>query len=393
MTIETTAQNIAVFRDYQAELSLNTELTDTTIAKYNQILRDFHTWLQDRPISAQAARTFLAELKQNGYSRASIRTYYHAIKPFLQFLGILLALKFRKRRRLPPYHPPDQLTSILTGISARTNNWAKLAERDSLIILVLAFTGLRRSELLNLRPCDTVNNKILVRAGKGDKDRVAHLPNTLAPQLAAYITKHQIKLTDKIFPLSPNRLYVVVKQAATAAGIPDITPHTLRHYFATRLAEKGAQIKSIQELLGHADISTTAIYIDLASTHPDDTVNLLDAEVPTIESVSVSTNQIFKSVKRSRSESLSLSLSNERNSAKKGITKCGSRSKRERPSMSPSTSARLKPSLSTGPASAVSSAWGRDAPTASPASPSAGDIRQSSISTEPRLAGSLESKL
>jgi len=82
--------------------------------------------------------------------------------------------------------------------------------------------------------------------------------------------------TARLFPIHRKRLDTLVKHYALKAGINDVTPHTLRHYFATSLLECGANLRAIQELLGHADISTTAIYLDIIPKHLQNTIALLD---------------------------------------------------------------------------------------------------------------------
>jgi len=285
-TIEAQARDIALLKDYLTELSLsNQDLSPSTLAKYKQCLEYFLSWLQGQPLSAQAVKMFLAELRQQGYKPRSVQLYYHAIKPFLEFHGIPFKLKFKKPQELPRYHSTEDFNSILDIASSRTDNWAKIRYRDHLILLMLAFTGARASELLSLRPCDITQDFIFIRKGKGGKDRSIPLAKTLSGPLKDYITRESIRPTGRLFPIQRKRLYVIVKQYAMAAGINDVTPHTLRHFFATTLVERGAQLKAVQELLGHADISTTAIYLDLIPSHLKSSIALLD------ESVSVGTRR------------------------------------------------------------------------------------------------------
>ena len=284
--VEAQAQAIALLKDYLTELSLsNQDLSPSTLAKYKHCLQYFLSWLQGQPLSPGAAKLFLGELRERGYKPRSVQLYYHAIKPFLEFHGIPFKLKFKKPRELPRYHSTQDFNSILDIAANRTDNWAKLRHRDQLILLMLAFTGARASELLSLRPCDISREFIFIRKGKGSKDRSIPLAKILIGPLRDYLTQESIKPTDKLFPIQRRRLYTIVKQYASAAGINDVSPHTLRHYFATTLVERGAQLKAVQELLGHADISTTAIYLDLIPSHLKSSIALLD------ESVSVGTRR------------------------------------------------------------------------------------------------------
>jgi len=374
--IEAQARDIALLKDYLTELSLsNQDLSPSTLAKYKQCLEYFLSWLQGQPLSAQAVKMFLAELRQQGYKPRSVQLYYHAIKPFLEFHGIPFKLKFKKPQELPRYHSTEDFNSILDIASSRTDNWAKIRYRDHLILLMLAFTGARASELLSLRPCDITQDFIFIRKGKGGKDRSIPLAKTLSGPLKDYITRESIRPTGRLFPIQRKRLYVIVKQYAMAAGINDVTPHTLRHFFATTLVERGAQLKAVQELLGHADISTTAIYLDLIPSHLKSSIALLD------ESVSVS---------KSASESLSLSTkSSSYRKKKRGIPICGSKSMKATSSRRSLTLVPLKALPNIGQGNEASSASVRDAPTASQETPNAGDTKRSlSLTASPPIGSS-----
>ena len=169
MTLNLTqAETIASFADYIAELSLN-DLAPATFAQYKQQLRSFQTWLEGRPISANAAKLFVAEMRERGYSQKSIRLYYLPIRGLLEYLGIPLKIKFRPHGHLPPYHSANDLQSLLDTIAARTDKWSHNKERDTLIVLALAFTRLRRAELINLRPCDIAADYLHVSLGKGKR--------------------------------------------------------------------------------------------------------------------------------------------------------------------------------------------------------------------------------
>jgi len=388
MNIAALAQNTATLKDYINELTLNQDLSPISRAKYKQCLRDFIAWLDERPPSALAAKMFLAELRDRGYKPRSVQLYYHAIKPFLEFLGIPLKLKFKKTRQLPPYHSPEDLNSILRVIDNRRDTWSKLGQRDRLIILALAFTGLRASELLNLRPCDLTTHYLLVRHGKGDKDRTIPLAETIRQPFLDYIQHNPLKQTDRLFPIKRKRLYTIVTQYARAAGINDITPHSLRHYFATLLIELGAQLRAVQELLGHADISTTAIYLDLVPRHLQSSIALLDG--------SISVNNIPSIKRRSRSKSLSLSLSSKSPTSKlagKENPRCGSSLNKGKPLTQSLISAPSRASPNIGQGSEASFASARDAPTALPGSPNDGDTRPRLLSTARASSGSSENRV
>lgn len=275
MLAEVQFDTIAAKQDYLTELSCE-GVTNDTLKKYSHCIQTYIDWLANAPLSAQTARLFLAHLREQGYKHRTIQLYYHAIKPFLEHHGIPFKIKFKKERPLPPYHSRKHLDAILSAIDARSDNYARLKQRDRLIILMLAYTGLRASELLNLRPCDIANGFIFVRHGKGARDRTVPLSKSLGKPLSDYIQCFDVEATDRLFPIRRRRLDTIVKRYALAAGINDVTPHTLRHYFATSLLEHGANLRFIQELLGHADISTTAVYLDVIPKHLQNTIALLN---------------------------------------------------------------------------------------------------------------------
>lgn len=265
--------------DYcQQELQTEKDLNPLSISKYRQQITFFCHWLGERDPSAELATLFLAELRQQGYSRSSIRSYYAAIRPFLKWRGIEFKLKLKKIRRLPHYHTKDELDRLIQAIAQRQDAWAKNKERDILIIKTLAYTGLRRSELLKLKCQDIKQGFLFVYCGKGERDRVIPLIKSLNTKLSDYISKNHLVPADRLFPIGPNRLARMVREAAARAGLSNITPHQLRHFFATSLVERGAELHKVKELLGHEDISTTALYLDVVPTHLRKTVELLEDE-------------------------------------------------------------------------------------------------------------------
>jgi len=272
------SENIATFHGYFTDLQTR-DLSPSTVAKYTQCLKSYQEWLGDREPTPDTASLFLAHLRQEPLALASIKLYYHALKPFLKYLGYAdFSLKFRKEYRLPSYHSKSEVNALLETIQGRCDNWEKLKTRDYLMILMLAHTGMRRGELsrLTVRHVNFHANSILVVQGKGGKDRVIPISETLRQPLQDYIKSNRLKPKNRLFELSKHRIYSIVTHYARIADIYDFHPHSLRHYFATRLLELGASLKAIQELLGHSSIETTAIYLDLIPKHLESAIQLLD---------------------------------------------------------------------------------------------------------------------
>jgi site-specific recombinase XerD len=255
------------------------QVQDITPATYRLRLAQiskFHTWLEDKEPTAQLGQLFLAGLREKGYQRNTLRSYYHALRPYFAYLDIPLKVKLKKERRLPRYHSREDFARILQVVSDRDDKWARLKVRDRLIFRTLAMSGLRRSELLSLKCRDVKEGYLFVYRGKGDKDRVAPIPTRLSNELHAYIHTQGLELSDRLFPIGKSTLDQMVKRYALKAGIDDLTPHGLRHYFATRLLELGTDLRTLQELLSHADIGTTAVYLDVLPQHLRRAVELLE---------------------------------------------------------------------------------------------------------------------
>lgn len=275
--ITTQAKTIAQFSNYLAELSLE-NLAPATLTTYQAALRHFQTWLQQRPPTTHNAKLFLADMKHRGAKPATIKLHYTVIRSFLAYHRIELKLKFTRPHHLPQYHSTAEITALLDLCPNPKHSHHHLAQRDTLIISMLALTGMRRSELAHLTPGDIAQGYIHIRSGKGDKDRAIPLAKHLINPLNHYIETNHIPPTKRLFPITGHRIYGIVKHYARAAGIHDIGPHSLRHYFATKLIEAGASLNAVQQLLGHASITTTALYLDLIPKHLQSTIAIFDQD-------------------------------------------------------------------------------------------------------------------
>ncbi|GAI44478.1 unnamed protein product, partial [marine sediment metagenome] len=245
-----------------------------TIARYRQCLKTYQEWLGADEISSDSAKEFIDYLRQQGFKPSTVRLYYHVLKPFLSHLGIPLRVKLKKERRLPTYHGPDEVRAMLETIQSRKDRWSKLKERDRLIVLVLAYTGIRRGELLSLRLRDiNFHDRMMRIRGKGDRERVIPIAGALYTPLRNYT--RDMQPGDHLFPLRPKRIWEIITRYAKLAGIEDVHPHSFRHYVATQLVGRGVSIDKVQQLLGHADIASTAIYFDVLPQHLNSAVSAL----------------------------------------------------------------------------------------------------------------------
>jgi integrase/recombinase XerD len=221
---------------------------------------------------------FIGSLRDQGLSPRSQARAVFALRSFYRFAlreGLtdrdpMENLRAPKAfRGLPRYLSPGQVEALLEAPEVAT----PLGLRDRAILEVMYATGLRLSELIALRTDGVDMDLGLVRVlGKGRKERLVPLGRVARRWVARYVERARGTLTrgragPTLFvsrrggPLSPMGLWGIVRRHAVAAGVERVlTPHVLRHSFASHLLERGADLRSLQVMLGHADISTTQIY-------------------------------------------------------------------------------------------------------------------------------------
>ena len=162
------------------------------------------------------------------------------------------------RRALPKTLSKSQVERLLQS--------AKGSVRDHTILEVLYSTGLRVSELCALQwaDVDTVQGTIRVRDGKGGKDRIGVFSGVIVERLNEYRDSLNGQMVERVFPITRKTVWGIVTKCAKEARLSGVTPHTLRHTFATHLLDGGANTRDIQELLGHARLDTTQVYTHIA---------------------------------------------------------------------------------------------------------------------------------
>jgi len=167
----------------------------------------------------------------------------------------------KKEKKLPEVLTKSEVSKLLNSAETR---------KSRLILSLLYSSGLRVSELVNLKPSDISFSENIgwVRGGKGSKDRMFTLSPNLASELSDYLKKKENTkyLFSQNEPLTTRNIQKIVKNLRDRADIKKkVTPHTLRHSFATHLLESGTDIRMIQALLGHSSLSTTQIYTHISS--------------------------------------------------------------------------------------------------------------------------------
>jgi integrase/recombinase XerD len=281
---------IATFLDAQAA---ELDAAENTRLAYARDLKDFVAWLTGRGrglLEADQAdiESYLIDLDSIGMSRSTRARRLSAIRQFYRFAfeerwrndnpGLQIKGP-KKQKTLPKTLTEDEVEHLLEA--ARTARRANDQARNACLLELLYATGMRVSELVSL-PVEAARGdpRMLLVRGKGGKERMVPLSNpardALAEWLALRDAREDIQRTSKgvpnsrfLFPstgktghLTRHRFYMLLKELAVAAGVSPskVTPHTLRHAFATHLLANGADLRAIQTLLGHADVATTEIY-------------------------------------------------------------------------------------------------------------------------------------
>ena len=241
------------------------------------------TWKQ---IDHITVRGFLSQLYEKGLSKTSVARSLAAVRSLYRWLaqeGVVeqnpakLVATPKLPKKLPRVPTIEEMNSVLDGQMPET---ASFPERDRLMLELLYGCGIRNSELtgINLDDIRLSAEAILIR-GKGKKERYVPFGDSAKAALAAYLPARQSLLAEarknssallvnqRGGRLTTRSVGRIIKKIAVAKGLsPDVHPHTLRHAFGTHMLEEGADLRAIQELLGHARLSTTQKYTQVALT-------------------------------------------------------------------------------------------------------------------------------
>jgi len=223
--------------------------------------------------SGLTTREFL--LRYNEKSRSSIRSAYFALKFFYENV---LRQKFDER--IPLAKNRGKLPVVLNKEEVNRMLEATFNLKHRLVLMFLYYTGIRLNEIINLKwnDIDFQRNVIHIKVAKGEKERVIFLHDNLKNFIEYFNLKKEGSIFFSNFgkKYSQRTIQIIVKNAAEKAGIGKrITPHTLRHSFATHLLEGGADIRHIQSLLGHKNLQTTQIYTHISNKNINKLANLL----------------------------------------------------------------------------------------------------------------------
>ncbi|MBA7713198.1 IS91 family transposase ISMno24 [subsurface metagenome] len=250
----------------ELKISKNSGYTIRNYLRANQEILEFCNKNLEE-INIDDVKAFMAE-KLTDKAASSIIVFLSALRfAFSNILGkdITAGIKRPKReKRIPAVLTKDELKKLLNTVPTK---------KSKLMISLTYACGFRVSELINLKIKDLNFEEMIgyVRQAKGRKDRVFNIPKFLLKNLKKQTKKQQELEEEYLFTgpkgkLTDRNIQKIVRKTAKKAGInKEVHPHTLRHSFATHLLENGTDIRMIQELLGHADLSTTQIYTHIST--------------------------------------------------------------------------------------------------------------------------------
>ncbi len=280
----------SVINNYKVFLRLERAMSPNTEEAYLRDLRAFENYLVERSIDYKTAqladfKLFIKQLDEIGISPRSRARMVSGIKSFYRFCVIDRILQHNptellEQPKLPLYLPDvlsvEEVERIIKAIDlSETDRYSKLniGHRNLAIVEVLYGSGVRVSELINIKLSGiNLNERFMRIVGKGNKERLVPISEAAARALEHWlITRNVLKIKPKqevyLFlnrrgtRMSREMVFRIIKQLTERAEIDKcISPHTFRHSFATHLLEHGANLRAIQQLLGHSSITTTEIY-------------------------------------------------------------------------------------------------------------------------------------
>ena len=283
--------------DYLHYLKVERGLSENTIASYGIDLKLFLEYLREneipsfKQVNKEIIVNYMQAEKNNNKANSSILRSVSSLRKFFQYLAqekiiekdpMLLIDTPKKKQHLPQVLTKEEVEKLLHS----PNTSQVLGLRDRAMLELMYATGLRISEIINLKLEDLhLTMGTLQTLGKGHKERIVPVGDEAIKWINRYLEEARPKLlkqkrSNYLFlnfhgnNLTRQGVWKNLKAEVRKAGIQkNITPHTLRHSFATHILENGADLRIVQELLGHADISTTQIYTHLSNKQLADIYN------------------------------------------------------------------------------------------------------------------------
>ncbi|MBR2014845.1 MAG: site-specific tyrosine recombinase XerD [Alistipes sp.] len=282
-----------ILRRYRIYMQLEKHLSQNTIEAYMRDIEQFQHFILHqydclpKDVARENIERYMDWLYDRGTKKSSQARQLSGIKSFFNYLLLKDMITSSPAELILPPKPakvlPDTLsTDEIDRMIATIDDSSPKGIRDKAILEVLYSCGLRVSELCNLRLGDLFFGEGYIRIiGKGDKQRLVPISGIACERIQRYkevrtkkTTEDTLFLNNRGTKLTRVMIFNIIKQAALLAGIDkSISPHTLRHSFATHLLEGGANIRQVQEMLGHESILTTEVYTHLDTTNLRQTID------------------------------------------------------------------------------------------------------------------------
>ena len=276
-------QNIKQFANYMEE---EKKASNSTVISYQRDLKKLFLYLDERgihsvdKITSTNLNSYVLQMEKQGFSTSSVSRSVASMRAFFHYLFKMKKTEEDPSEKVRPPHVDKKIPEILTMDEAvllleQPDISTDKGIRDKAMLELLYATGMRVSELLALKSDEVHLSMNYLICRERNKERVIPFGKEAEHALTEYLNKSRSKFThgqesDYLFTncsgdsMSRQGFWKIMKAYVQKAGIQkDITPHTLRHSFGAHLVQNGADLRSVQEIMGHADISTTQLYMDM----------------------------------------------------------------------------------------------------------------------------------
>jgi integrase/recombinase XerD len=274
-------------REYLSYLQVERGLAKNSLESYQRDLQKLKLWAETENLDVvnlnrTDLREFIADLSRMNLSPSSVGRIISAVRGFYKFLMLDGHIKKHPAEDLDTpqkgFYLPRFLSEYeIENLFSVPDAGSETGLRDRAILETMYASGLRVSEAVTLNIFDVdIDAGIVTCKGKGSKQRKVPLGKSAVEWLKKYLVLRRKKenvveqnlfVTSAGKPLTRQTIFTLIKEYAEKVGLEDVSPHTLRHSFATHLMQHGADSRSVQAMLGHADISTTQIYTHMTDTH------------------------------------------------------------------------------------------------------------------------------